>query len=361
MMIELDGAAGLVRKRAQNRAERDRLAGEAAILRAGAHPGVVQLLDTVGQGEPEALVLRYVAGATLCERSPMGAAEIARLGAALATTLADLHDIGIAHLSLNPSHVLIDEGGRPILCGFGEAKRATRSGDVDVWRRHDLMAVAKLLLEVAGDLPGPRAASALRSAAAGRRSRWRGVGDARSLARLLAATVPGEGSAGAARPVGARRRRSRPLIVGAAALSAVAVCWGLLAHRSGVASAGGSLSPGAASPPTCPAEDAGCRPLTVRDGIVEGRYRLRGAGGEIVLGRWDCGRQSTPAVLDFKTGRVWLFDTWPAGEPSIARLAGTVSDASGLTVLPAAERSPCDRLEVHRREAPPVVLAPVPR
>jgi len=70
------------------------------------------------------LVMEYVAGSRLndwVERAPIPPAEIARLGAALALALDDLHRRGVAHLDLKPTNVLYREDGQAVLVDFGLA------------------------------------------------------------------------------------------------------------------------------------------------------------------------------------------------------------------------------------------------
>ena len=57
-------------------------------------------------------------------------AAVAGVGAAVASTLADLHDMGIVHGRLDATHVLIGDDGRPRLCGLAEPGDATPADDV---------------------------------------------------------------------------------------------------------------------------------------------------------------------------------------------------------------------------------------
>ena len=57
-------------------------------------------------------------------------ASIAGLGAAVATTLADLHGVGIVHGRIDASHVLVGDDGRPRLCGFSHPGGAEPADDV---------------------------------------------------------------------------------------------------------------------------------------------------------------------------------------------------------------------------------------
>jgi nucleotide-binding universal stress UspA family protein len=70
------------------------------------------------------LVMEYVDGVRLDEwtqRSPITADEIARLGAALALALHELHGQGVVHLDLKPTNVLYRQSGEAVLIDFGLA------------------------------------------------------------------------------------------------------------------------------------------------------------------------------------------------------------------------------------------------
>jgi hypothetical protein len=75
------------------------------------------------------------------------------------------------------------------------------------------------------------------------------------------------------------------------------------------------------------------------------RYQVTNVNGVAVVGRWECGRVASPAVLDLTSGRVWVFDRWAsAGLAVEARAIGRFAGARDLMVVPG--RSGCDRLEV---------------
>jgi nucleotide-binding universal stress UspA family protein len=70
------------------------------------------------------LVMEYVDGVRLndwVDRAPCAPEEIARLGAAVALALDDLHRQGVAHLDLKPTNVLYRPGGGAVLVDFGLA------------------------------------------------------------------------------------------------------------------------------------------------------------------------------------------------------------------------------------------------
>lgn len=84
----------------------------------------------VAYGELEAtpyLVMEYVEGTRLTEwlgRTPLPAKEIARLGAALALALYDLHRQDVAHLDVKPGNVLYRASGTAVLIDFGLSHHA---------------------------------------------------------------------------------------------------------------------------------------------------------------------------------------------------------------------------------------------
>jgi nucleotide-binding universal stress UspA family protein len=70
------------------------------------------------------LIMEYVDGVRLNDwagRAPIAPEEIARLGAAVALALDDLHRQGVAHLDLKPTNVLYRPGGEAVLVDFGLA------------------------------------------------------------------------------------------------------------------------------------------------------------------------------------------------------------------------------------------------
>jgi hypothetical protein len=125
--VTLDGDSLVAVKRATSDSV-ERLRAEAFRLRRAGHPGVVAV---VGQGPVpggEELRLRY-AGEPL-DGWQGTLAEVAGLGAAVAATLADLHDLGLVHGRVDTSHVLVGPDGRPRLCGLSDPGAATAADDV---------------------------------------------------------------------------------------------------------------------------------------------------------------------------------------------------------------------------------------
>lgn len=112
--------------------------------------------------------------------------------------------------------------------------------------------------------------------------------------------------------------------------------------------------------PRCPAVDWGCQPLSGTDGVFTlpaGRYRVGGPGDVIVLGRWTCATTALPALLRPSSGQVWVFASWARGRHDVeARLVATVPASRSLRVV-AGPRG-CDRLDVLRRGASPLLVHP---
>jgi len=362
--VDRDAVGATVRKAASSADERRRLAFESKVLAAAAHPGVVRLVDVEGEAtSPDALLLGWVSGGTLAESEGPAPDEFLRLGAALATTVADLHDIGVVHRAIDATHVMLDEKRRPVLCGFGSALRAPESDEIDRWREQDLRDLAGLLLSIAPEGASTRAVSTLRAANA-HRSRRR-HGGARSLAASLAAA--GATSA----PLRPRSRRLRPLRGPARRPTVVAVACVALLLLAGRVGTRGPASVPAATPvgaPRCPAVDAGCTEFPLSGGVLAGRARLVNSGGtagrydEAVLGRWNCTQVATPAALDGRSGRLWVFDDWPvAGRGVVARLVATVPGAADVRVLPSSVGPSCDWLEVDVPGRARLVVDPRPK
>ena len=105
------------------------LAVEAARLRQARHPGVVALVDHRVGDERAELHLAFAGEPLDGWRGTVP--QAAGLVAAIAATVADLHDVDIVHGRIDQSHVLISSDGRPRLCGFAPlASPASPAEDV---------------------------------------------------------------------------------------------------------------------------------------------------------------------------------------------------------------------------------------
>lgn len=352
-----------------------RARAEAAALAAALHPGVVELVDATDT----TVRTRLVDGRALAEAGPLAPEEVAGLAAAVATTLADLHERGIVHGAIDASHVLITGEGRPVLCSLG---RGGEPGD-------DVAALGRLVTSllaggegqtharVAGPVRRPRlgpmlappAAPALHilaaDATAADPARRPG---ARALATAIheqvpAARLPNPGT-GPLLPPGAMGRPGRPLpplarrVVVASAPLLLVVALGWLALRDPESPRPGERPalPAQASRPPVAAPPA---PAHFHEGVLtfEGaRYAVGRPGDAVALGDWSCTGRPTPVVVRPATGEVFAFDGWPEpGRDVTARSLGRVERAWGARANRAGANG-CDDVEVLRSEGPPVRL-----
>ncbi len=365
-----DPKEGTFRKEAETPADRDRLRRETEVLTAMAHPGLVRLIATEGGDLPEALVFGLVEGSDLSRVDIEDPTVLAGIGAAVATALADIHDLGVVHSAITPAHVLIDEAGRPVLCGFGSSGRPATPARMAELAREDTAALAGMLLSRLPSSADARVRFALR-VAAGQRGRSRRA-NARWLASQLVRRVPGArlaepGSRSESlvdthrldvlNPVDTARRRQRGL---ASVLVVGVLAMGVGLAIIGLRAGGSSPHPSAASA-ECPLVDYFCRPVGWPGGIIttaQGRFRVAAPPGSIVvLGRWTCSGQALPAVAERSSGDVWLFDSWPGpGQSRTARLVARVRSMSNLAVIPT--EAGCDLLRITRTGAGPLTVRP---
>jgi hypothetical protein len=317
VIIHVDRAGDVVTKEAETPAEVARLRQEAAVLDYARHPGVVEL---IGLEHPGELRLRAIDGPCLADylcdgRQPWTVAEVLAFAAEAATTVADLHDIGVIHGQLTAQHVLIGSERRPVLCSLGHSADGPE-GDAG-GPEGDVAALGQLLRQlrsgvVAADRPGVREAldQAVSSATHPDPARRP---TARALARRLAEPVP---------------RRRLPAYC-APALAAAGVVVVLLAAAFWLP-AGSAAS--------------------------AGRFRVNEPADPVAVGRWTC-RTVLPALLRPATGEVWVWDGWPPGpRPLTGRLAARVGGATSLRAVMASPG--CDKLLITRRIGPPVAIDP---
>jgi hypothetical protein len=326
VIIDVDTSGGVVTKTAEIPAEASRLRREAVVLNEARHPGVVELIGH----KDGVLRLRHVAGGCLARRLVDGsrrwtATDITALGAEVATTVADLHDLGIIHGQLTAGHVLITPGRRPILCSLGH--RADGPED-------DVAALGRLLRELQTTAPAsdrPGSGDALdQSIASATHPDPRRRPTARGLARTLASSLTESGPP-------RRSAATRPVRLGLAPLGAAGIAVVLLAGASWLRPA----SPG-----------------RTRAGFATsaGRFLVSEPGDPVAAGRWTCG-PALPALLRPPTGEVWIWDGWPRGRQAlIGRLASRVAGATSLRAVTASPG--CDTLVITRRTGPPVAIDP---
>ena len=363
--------------------------GEARLLQRVDHPSVVRFVDLVETPDGgRALHTEFVSSDTWATRPLTDPAERAAKMAALAAAVADLHDVGLAHLRLAPGHVLHGEDDRPVLCGLARAGEATPDN-----RHADLAALADLCHD--DDVArGPLASklSSLADAARGGRLSARDL--ARRLDQLLAKRAPRPEPRPGVEPGRfdrIRRAPRRAVHAGAALLVVAAGVVALIGWTSsrpsptetgaapaapvasrnqavpapgpnGLAAGADSLQPvdsapsmDAASPVLghalggdLPRPD-GPAPVEVDSAgaVLEhgGRKYAIGAEGDLVAtGDWDCDGDATPAIVRPVTGDVVLFDGWPGpGETLSMPVRWNVETPVGVEVV---HHDSCDLLRV---------------
>lgn len=178
-----------VLKTAGGAEEEARLNREAAVLAQVAVPGLIELIDHDDTAGRPALRTRHVGtrnALTLGDTSPRA---VARLGAGLATSLAQLHERGLSHNAVDASHVLIGPQGEPVLCGLGHV-----GGDAAVWAGRIELDASGPGFDPDGDVEALRE---LLTSLAERSSGWRDAWSCYRLRRALAATPTAQPSAAA--------------------------------------------------------------------------------------------------------------------------------------------------------------------
>jgi hypothetical protein len=352
-----------------------RLRREADLLSAARHPGVVELAGF--EVSDEQAVLRTLdVGPSLNQSGALDAKQVAELVAAVATTVADLHSIGIVHGAIEPPHVLIAPDGRPVLCSFSRAGRVgeqptgapgplSPSDDVA-----DLGALALALLDddpLARLRGEPSLADAIRSVA-------RTALDPDRAARPPAAQLAEKLRMAEARKPPAGRARQRQLaLLGASALLVVvgvALLVPVRHHRPATVTVAPAarVSPAAPPPKACPVVTAALRADVDGDGCDDSvtfdggmfsaaglRFKVGEAGDIAATGHWGCGPKATVALLR-RNGDVALFDDWAKpGQPVTARLVGHVPGANQLRADDV-NNDGCDEMVVTGPDLRPVVL-----
>ena len=359
--VESVGDRPVVVKRASG-PEGERLRREGERLERASHPGVVPLVQHGATDDGwELRTLHAGRPASAC--GPLTVPRVASLAAGIASTLADLHDVGIVHGRLDASHVLVGDHGRPVLCGFGDGEPPARPADDvaalgalldrwlgtddasepipdrrwwgrrgwDGWDRRALL----LLADQAGADPPTCRPTARRLAAAiadavpnGARLDARPAMTADGPAHLdpierLRSTAPFE------IPVAWAARKGLVAVVALAVLLAGAGAVLLAEQRS----------TGPSHLTAMPSDTTEAEALEVRTatrvasaGLEAGgrRYRVGQVGDQVLIDDWDCDGDATPALLRPGTGEVFVFPRWVEVGTLAVEPEAQIADAHAL-------------------------------
>ncbi|MXZ52235.1 MAG: hypothetical protein F4Z34_03500 [Acidimicrobiaceae bacterium] len=374
---------------------------EADLLQRLDHPGLVRFIEIVETADGgRALHTEFVNSDTWATRPLSDPAERAAGMAALAAVVADLHQLGVAHLQLTPPHVLHGADDRPVLCGLTLAAEATPEN-----RQADLAALGELCHD--SSLGRGALAGKLSSLADASRA---GMLSARELARrldLLAAKRP-LGSdpvrvVGGSRLASLRRWLRPKSLITAGAFAAAIVAAYALGSRSGAPApppespaavssedltealdAGPSLvaepNPNGGTPLAGEPELTGETGPVGEPGLIEAadtavamheaaavleqeaaavtiqeaaavlehggrRYAVGAIGDFVETGDWDCDGRVTAAIVRPSTGGVVLFDAWPEPGRTIALpVRWSVDSPTGAEAV---AHGQCDLLRVY--------------
>jgi len=321
----------------------ERCRAEARLLASLDLPGLVQFVCLV---DNETVELHTVyAGTDTWDRTPPATRrEIIEGLTAVASTVADMHELGTAHRSVVPEHVIVGNGHRPVLCGLSDARPLDPISQAD-----DLNGLAGLIRSISG-AADEALQSQLETLAKGAAA---GSFTARELADVLTALdrdplLPSS------------HRRLRVALGSGSVVVVLLVAVALAAPRSDGGSRQAFSTPtitaptdprvvrptsapsNTAAPTTTTAATPGGNPLEL---VHEGRrYGLGRLGDVAVIGDWDCNGVRTPALLQFESSTVSVFSVWP--DPGAAIAPDSTAVIQGATGLEAVERGECDQLRV---------------
>ncbi len=177
---------------------------EAEILGRARHPGVIELVAVSSADGTTQIDTALPEGMTL-DALALAIEEVAGVIAAVATTVADLHDVGVFHGALAPDAVVVGDDGRPVLRGFARSGRL--DGPPSRWPRHPLARhddrnLGALLAEILDRSAPDQLVGALEAA---RRPAWWPTRASRARGAGPAAVIRHWATAAAAGTVSSRR------------------------------------------------------------------------------------------------------------------------------------------------------------
>lgn len=106
---------------------RERFLREARVLARFTHPGIVRVYEVFEANGTAYLVMELIEGRTLVDvlrqrGRPLPEAELLDVAGRVAAALRPLHAVDVLHRDINPSNVMVTDGGRVVLIDFGLAR-----------------------------------------------------------------------------------------------------------------------------------------------------------------------------------------------------------------------------------------------
>lgn len=325
---------------------------EAELLQAARHPGVVECLGVEGGLTGVELLTAWVGPRSLAHAQPVTVRAAGTVVAALARTVAVLHERGLVHDGIDATHVLLDARGHPVLCSFGRAGPAGEPGRAGAPRRPaaDVAALGTLLGGLVRTSRRGRGRSGRADALLARRltvvadqvaaGSPGGTTTARGLAERLD-QVLGPATSGAPSPTRRPPHRRLPTVgLGAlVVLTTLAVLGRAAAHHDPPTPAVGSSAP---APHGAPAPQD-LRPPVV---VVEGRrYEVGAPGDQAAVADWRCDGAPIAVVHRPETGAVFVFERWAEADHDVIQAPVGQVAPGGHLLVPAAGDT-CPRLAV---------------
>jgi len=136
------GPQNIVIKRATSPAEIAKLEREAEILVGAGDEGIVRRVNTAVPVAGNGLYMLRVEGLSLAEynnlRGPLLPIQVAGVMALLCQTLSAMHQRGITHGAIDPTHILLRADGAPVICSWGRVGHSPAD---------DCRAIAQMMLD----------------------------------------------------------------------------------------------------------------------------------------------------------------------------------------------------------------------
>ncbi|CAB4614360.1 unannotated protein [freshwater metagenome] len=133
MRVESDASGAIRMVRSGTGPAESAVRSEAAILNRVRGPGVVAIVASTEIADGFEFSTSWIGYRSLSTlRRPLSVNRAAGFCLAIGSTLQRIHAVGVVHNRLDPTRVLLDEKGRPTICGFRSASIDSRLQGCDV-------------------------------------------------------------------------------------------------------------------------------------------------------------------------------------------------------------------------------------